>query len=553
MEYLPFQFFNFIKNRISQRNLKLLLSLVVNLVVLILFNSMLFMILMSLEGQDHNFFDALYWTLTIFTTLGLGDIVFSTTGGHVFTVWVLLSGIAAFFILTPYVLYQFFQSESRAPRSLSKKISGHVLIIGYNPITKTLIDYLTRFKQTYTLITSDLEEGLHLHDNGLNVVVGDVFDPNTYEKVRINNAAMIVTAESAKLNANIALTVREINEKIPVTATASAGKEGILKAAGCTHVLNPDLMVGKSLARRILAGDAVAHLIGVFEQFVIAESSVTNTPMVDKTIRECRIREISGVNVIGIWERGMYEPAGPDTKIGKNSILVLAGTKKQIDNYNALFCIYNVSEPQVIMIGSGHVGIAVARELNARRIKYKILDLNKSYPLVEAGGDDNALYDESIIDAREIKEASAVIITTEDDNLNIFITLSLRRMNPEIQIISRSISEKNVSTLYHAGADFVISYAGMGASAISNILHGGDFLIITEGLNILRLDVPKKISGKKISETGIRKNTGCSIIAIQNEREFVVNPEPDEPLPDKGKIYIIGNPEAEKIFYKIYT
>lgn len=553
MEYLPYQLYKFIKTRISQKNLKLLISLIYNLGLLLLINCILFLSLMYWEGQDYNILDALYWTLTIFTTLGLGDIVFNSTIGHVFTVWVLLSGIGAFFILTPYVFYQFLQSESRAPRSLRKKILGHVIIIGYNPVTKTLIDYLIRFKQKYALITANLEEGLRLHDNNFHVVVGDIHDHATYENVHIDKAAMIVVAEDDMLNANIVLTIREMNDEIPIVSTASPGKQEILKDAGSTNVITPDSMIGKSLARRILSADAIAHLVGIFDQFVIAESSVANTPMVDKTIRDSRIRELCGVNIIGVWERGNYFPAGPDTLIKKNSILVLAGTRAQIDNYNALFCIYNVSEPYVVMIGGGKVGHSVARELNTRHIKYKILELDTTQGSPSGDLDNPSVVADMFTDSSELNAATAVIITTDDDNLNIFLTLSLRKTHPEIQIISRSISEKNVSTLYHAGADFVISYAGVGASAITNILRGGDFLILTEGLNIIRLDVPEKLSGKKISESEIRKNTGCSVIAIQTDGEYLVNPGPDDILPENSKIYIIGNLEAEKIFYKIYT
>jgi hypothetical protein len=36
----------------------------------------------------------------------------------------------------------------------------------------------------------------------------------------------------------------------------------ILERAGCTYVLALDEMMGQSLARRIIAGDAMAHIIG---------------------------------------------------------------------------------------------------------------------------------------------------------------------------------------------------------------------------------------------------------------------------------------------------
>ncbi|MBN2425014.1 MAG: potassium channel protein [Calditrichaceae bacterium] len=552
MQSLTGQLYHFFKNRISQRNLKLLISFVINLSGLIIFNVILFIYLMKLEGQDYSFWNGLYWILTIFTTLGLGDIVFTSTLGHLFTIWVLISGMTALFVLTPYVLYQFFQSETRAPRNLYSGTKNHIIVIGYNMITQALIDYFMRTGQSYVLIISELKEGLQLHDKDLCVVVGDIYDAETYKNVRIDHGIMAVAAGNDMANSNIALTIRETNETIPIIATSSPGQEKILKAAGCTYVIPLDMMIGKSLTRRILTGNAIAHPVGVFEKFIIAESSMVNTPVIGKTLKEANLREICGINVIGIWDRGRYHHAGADTIIRKNSILVLAGTRDQIDTYNALFCIYNVSDPAVVIIGAENVSASVAKELEKRQINYEILDI----PLIDSGSGNekqNQVFElEKMLQQIKIKKLNTAIITTENDDINIFLTLSLRELRPDIQIISRTISEMNVSTLYRAGADFVISYATLGASAIANIIRGGDLLILTEGLNILKLDTPAKLAGKKIMESAIRQKTGCSIIAIQYDDSFLVNPGPEEILPKKSKIFIIGNIEAEKEFYKYF-
>ena len=550
MQSLIGQLYHFFKNRISQRNLKLLISFVINLSGLIVFNVVVFLYLMKLEGQDYNFWNGLYWILTIFTTLGLGDIVFTSTIGHIFTIWVLVSGMTALFVLTPYVLYQFFQSEARAPRNLYSGTKDHIIIIGYNMITQALIEYFIRTGQTYVLIIPEIREGLQLHDKGLSVVVGDIYDDETYKNVRIDSCLMVVTAGNDMANSNIALTIRENNVSVPIIATSSPGQEKILKAAGCTYVLVPDMMIGKSLTRRILTGDAIAHPVGVFEKFIIAESSMANTPVIGKTLKEANLREICGINVIGIWDRGQYHHAGADTIIRKNSILVLAGDREQIDTYNALFCIYNVSDPAVVIIGAEKISAPVARELEKRQINYEILNILQidSGPVDEEKNRVTNL--EKLLQQMMLKKITTAIITTENDDMNVFITLSLREMRPDIQIISRTISEMNVSTLYRAGADFVISYATLGASAIANIIRGGDLLILTEGLNILKLDTPGKLTGKMIKESAVRQKTGCSIIAIQFNDSFIVNPGPEEILPKKSKIFIIGNIEAEKQFYK---
>ena len=81
-----------------------------------------------------------------------------------------------------------------------------------------------------------------------------------------------------------------------------------------------------------------------------------------------------------------------------------------------------------------------------------------------------------------IDHAPAIVITPHDDDMNIYLTIYCRRLRPDIQIISRATRERNVSTLHRAGADFVLSYASMGATTIFNYLRRAGVVVIAEGL-----------------------------------------------------------------------
>ena len=52
-----------------------------------------------------------------------------------------------------------------------------------------------------------------------------------------------------------------------------------------------------------------------------------------------------------------------------------------------------------------------------------------------------------------------MLVTTHDDDINVYLTLYCRRLGPDLQIISRANLDRNVSTLHRAGADAVLSYA----------------------------------------------------------------------------------------------
>src|SRR5690606_21352873 len=112
---------------------------------------------------------------------------------------------------------------------------------------------------------------------------------------------MIVSTANDTLNTNIAFTVREISENVPIVTIAnSPDSVDILKLAGSNNVFQLSVMMGQSLARRTLGGNARVHLIGRFDQLVFGEAPAVGTPLVGKTLAETRLREAVGVNVIGI-------------------------------------------------------------------------------------------------------------------------------------------------------------------------------------------------------------------------------------------------------------
>ncbi|HLB00702.1 MAG TPA: hypothetical protein VJO14_04885 [Bacteroidota bacterium] len=53
----------------------------------------------------------------------------------------------------------------------------------------------------------------------------------------------------------------------------------------------------------------MTHVIGQFEALLIAEANVSGTPLVNKTLRESNLRNMTGLTVLVTWERGVYRGA----------------------------------------------------------------------------------------------------------------------------------------------------------------------------------------------------------------------------------------------------
>ena len=548
---------SFLTNPGRRRNLLVLARLLVVFALLVLVYTVTFHALMVLEGQQHSWATGVYWVLVVMSTLGFGDITFHSDLGRIFSVIVLLSGTVFMLVLMPFMFIQFFyvpwmeaQAAARAPRSLSERTTGHVILTGLDAVEAALIRLLDRSQHSYVVLIPDLTEALRLHDDGYRVMLGDLDDPETYRRARVGHAALVVATRSDTTNTNVAFTVREISESVSIVATAaSAASIDILELAGCNQVLQFAEMLGQALARRVLGRDAKTHVVGQFGEVLIAEATALHTPLVGRTLQDIRLRDHANVNVVGVWGRGRFQIAGPDTMIQPSSVLVLAGSRSQLDVYDGLFCIYEATDKPVVIIGGGRVGRAIAKSLQEEGIDYRIVERQPEPGLDPAKLVTGDAAELEVLEQAGIRESSTVVITTHDDDMNVYLTIYCRRLRPDIHILGRANLERNVSTLHRAGADFVMSYATMGANVLFNLLKRADILVLAEGLDAFRIPTPPALAGRTLAESNIRETTGCNVVAVVQGPEFDVNPDARTRLPADAELVLIGDIESEARFF----
>lgn len=521
----------------------------------------LFHVIMAMEGQDHTWFTGFYWALTVMSTLGFGDITFHTDLGRFFSMVVLISGTVFLLVLFPFIVIQFFwapwmdaQAAARAPRELEEDTADHVIFTHYDEVVAALIERLEHRQIDYVLLVPNREEAGKLHDRGLRVAVGELDDPESWNRVRAGQAGLVATTCNDFANTNAAFTVRGVAPDVPIIATADdPASVDILELAGCTHVLQLAEELGQALARRTIGADAMSHTIGEFGPLAIAEATAARTPLVGKTLAETRLRQITGLNVVGVWERGRFESALGSTRISADTVLVLAGTRDQLFRYDELFVIYNVSAAPVLILGGGRVGQATGRALAEREIDYRIVEKN---PALVPNSKHHVLgsaAEMAVLEKAGIMETPTVIITTNDDDLNVYLTIYCRRLRPDVQVITRASVDRNVATLHRAGTDFVMSYASMGANTMLNMLKRGEILMLAEGLDLFKLPMPKSLAGRTVAEARVRERSGVSIVAVIHGDDIQVNPDPLVPLPSEAEILVIGSEDAEAGFLEIFA
>ena len=554
MKFLTSQLLYFFQNRTARRNVKVLIKFILVLMLLIMVYSFIFHHIMAIEGREYSWATSVYWTLTVMSTLGFGDITFTSDIGRIFSVLVLLSGIIFLLVMLPFTFIQFFyapwleaEDKARTPRSLPKDMKGHVIMTNFEAVVLALIKKLKQFNTPYAILLNDQQKALELFDQGYKVVLGDIDDRSTYERIRADQAALVFFNQDDQLNTNGIYTLRDFSPKTPAVANAeNQASIDIMEMAGANQVFHFTQMLGGSLARRVLGVSMKANIIGQFDQLAIAEAPAMRTPLEGKILKESGIRQSTGVNVVGIWQRGEFKVPTPETRIGSNSVLVLAGSRDQLERFDQEYSAFSVSMDPVLILGGGRVGRAAAEHLQDNHIDYRIVE--KSQRL--AKGQEKHIFGDAaeleVLQEAGIDRAPSVIITTNNDNMNIYLTIYCRRLRPDIQIITRTTLDRNISKLHQAGADLVMSYASMGANAVVNFLREDKELMIAEGLNIFRLAIPGFLVGKSMQESKIREKTSCSVIAVSSKEDMIINPLPDYVLHQGEEIILIGTTGAEK-------
>ncbi|MFP4352397.1 MAG: potassium channel family protein [Puniceicoccaceae bacterium] len=560
MKFLVSQFAYFVRDPQARRNLGAFRKYLYFLLGVIVLYSVLFHVVMSWEGQDHSWLTGFYWTLTVMSTLGFGDITFESDVGRLFSVLVLSSGVLLLLIMLPFAFIRFFyapwleaQLRARVPRSLSADIEGHVIICRQDWITNGLVRKLSLSGIPYVILEEDSSAASEKHQSGVPVVFGEVDDPRTYEAVNIRKARLLVANAEDATNTNILLTVRSINSTLPIIALAEDDDSiDIFTLSGATYVLPLKTRLGEQLATRVSAGVGVAQEVGRFKDLVIAEFLVHGTPLAGVPLREAGLREKTGMNVVGLWEAGRFHAVDPDKPLDETSVPVAVGREDQIERLNALLGGDSGKRHAVLVIGGGKVGRSTALALRKRGVHVRILDRDPSlreelapycHEVIIGNASDRTTLAKAGIDV-----VGSVALTTNDDAQNIHLAVYFRRLKPQLGIVSRITRERNIDAIYRAGADFVLSYASLGCEFINAYLLHREPVMVGEGADFFSVGLPKALAGKTLGESEIGARTGLVVVAVEENGEARTNPPASTRLGEGAKLLILGTNEQREKF-----
>ena len=544
-----------------RRDILALLRYAAFLVVVILLYAALFQVIMvQVEGQSHSWVTAVYWTVVTMSTLGFGDVTFTSDTGRLFSLVVLVSGIVLLLVVLPFSFIRFFyapwleaQVRLRAPRRVPSSVRGHIIISRHDEIAAALIERLRPDGIPYYVVEPDPAAAAHLVGEGISAVTGELDSRTTYEGLQVQQARLLLANCEDTTNANITLTVREVSGDVPIVGIVEhEDSTDILELSGCTHVLPLKVRLGEYLANRASTGLGKADVIGTFEGLQIAEFSARDTPFSGLAVRETELRARVGLNIVGVLHRGRMRPAFPDTPITGESIVVVVGTPAQLAALDSLLETQPRSKTPTLVIGAGTVGRAATRALKRKGLAVHVLerDPQKQERLMSVAdqvfvGDAS---DREALMKAGLADAPSALLTTNDDAVNVYLAVYCRRLRPDLRIVSRITHNRNLEAIHRAGADFALSYSSLGAEAVVSYLEGHEIVILEEDVDLFSVQLPSSLENKTLAESGIGSRTGLSVVAVQRDGQLVTNLRASMQLEAGAQLIMLGSMQQRRMF-----
>lgn len=222
------------------------------------------------------------------------------------------------------------------------------------------------------------------------------------------------------------------------------------------------------------------------------------------------------------------------------SIIVSAFTEKLPEiNRQRVFNELEHHPGHVLLCGYGRLGQIVARNLRQLNEKVVILDLDEEYIQLARRNGFLALQGDAtsneLLENLNILQAKRILPLTDNDVSNVYIVLSARQLNPDIEIIAKANQKQNKKKLLRAGASFAIApheTAGMIAAQ-----YAAQPVAFEAFFGLLTKDNPISVDAIRLHDTASLVNTPVGKIDFKAAKLILFGVATDRDYPNnRGKL-----------------
>jgi voltage-gated potassium channel len=312
--------------------------------MVLLYSVIAMYIKLHFEGESISLIEGVYFVISSMTTVGYGDVVMTSPVGLVFSMVVSLSGVIILFaLLFPFVVMPLVEKQliGGLPTRAPTKLENHVIICGYNKMVESLVNELEDHNMSFIVVDDDENQVRSLLRDGIKCIFGDPGEDEVLELAGVCRARLLIANQSDEKNASIILTAKEFCNMVEVLAIVNDKNNSYyLKYAGANRVVSPKSLLGSFIGRKAIEPltDRIVNSTAFMDDLEIAEFPIyPGSSLLKKSIKESKIRELTGANIVGLWKGGVLSlnPKSYDI-IKRNSILLVVGTKEQLKKFKQL-------------------------------------------------------------------------------------------------------------------------------------------------------------------------------------------------------------------------
>ncbi|MEM9659751.1 MAG: NAD-binding protein, partial [Planctomycetota bacterium] len=221
----------------------------------------------------------------------------------------------------------------------------------------------------------------------------------------------------------------------------------------------------------------------------------------------------------------------------------------------------------VIICGFGRIGQYLAESLDRQQMQFVVIETNAE-AAAEAKEEDYLCIEgdateEEVLWVAGVHRARTVVVALHSDADNVFLTLTARNMNPELNILARGEQPATEKKLLQAGANQVVLPAVIGAHQMSDLIlrpNAASFIYgvgrhpsLDAEMEELQITASSALVGQTIRNAGTRKKDAVLIVSVhRQEGEQIFNPDADFEFHAGDTLVVIGKTAAVREFRKTY-
>jgi voltage-gated potassium channel len=252
--------------------------------------------------EDYGILDAIYMTVITLTTTGFQEVVPLTQNGKIFTMVLLLIGVAIVTYSLTSIMNHLVSLDFSSLRreKMEKKISnliGHTIVCGYGRMGEIICKKLHEEGVTFVVIEKRpdliamLKKNLFLH------IEGDASSDENLEKAGVERAKTLVSVVDSDTDGlYIALAGRTYNADLNIIVRANEkSAERRMLRAGANRVILPFVMSGLKVAESVISPEVE----GSFSISTLSEGKDAEIKIIDYLVNESSELIGKDINSVG--------------------------------------------------------------------------------------------------------------------------------------------------------------------------------------------------------------------------------------------------------------